>query len=502
MPLVRLASGDNDSNAFVNQLGSKGLLLGPNSTLAVRSFSVNPAERIGIVAGVNNTFVLKLDKSAAESFTVTIPPGEYNTLQELAPVLARAMNDACVMQEFTDSTSGDPVALGSSCAVRLKRHGTKPIGFRLSVYGPVPATVVSWGGTGNPGLHKVVLTGTTGSGIERADNTKEGFDGSYAVGDPLSRGAGEFQCQISGAKKGTAYIYRGYCGLTTVAPTKPSPQRAGRRLMFGAWIQHGQNIILNYPGVAAVDTGKRTTRQTAVLFRRAGDKMYFYYKDDGSSTTELWKDLAAPYTAGGLPDVLHPVLALADASQFVRIRYMQDISSQALPLMSEGETSAPPDRLTAVVTHDNDDGTQTELGAVNCNTVKEFTWGFAGPTLGFTSGTTDSDASRLITVESQRTPLGQDEHPALSVHCPSLPVHSINGVLARVDHCICDAPKTELVAVGGDNKLVWHEQFPLRLPIGYASPTRVSELRIEIRDSDGNLAALRGRSTICLLIDE
>ena len=501
MPLVRLASGDNDSNAFVNQLGSKGLLLGASSKLTVLNFSVNPAERLGIVTGSNDTFTWKLDERAATSFTVTIPAGEYNTLAELVPVLTRAMNDSCQIQAFRDSSSKNDIMCGSAAEVRVLRQAHKPTGFRISVFGPIPPSDPNWG-AGDAGLHQMVAP--TGPSVTRADKSVTGYDGSYAVCEPLARGAGEFAAQISGVKpgKGTTYIFDGYLGLAADVPARPNPLNAAEQLLFGARLRHGRNIRVNWPGEGGYNTGKPATRQTAILFRRAGDTMYFYYKDNGQSATEQWKDLAPAYTAGNLPDVLHPVLALADAANFVGISFMPDITSVPLPALQEEERSVAPLSQPTVVRQELEDGSNVILGAVNTSTVKLFTWGNAGATLGFTSTTTRSDASQLVTVHSERTALGSDEHPALSVHCPSLPVHSINGTLSRVDHCIVDAPKTELIAVGGDNKLVWQPAFPVVLPIGYASPTRVSELRIEIRDSDGNLAALRGRSTICLLVDE
>lgn len=188
MLITLKSNSDADATQFQNHF-PEGIIIEPNSEIALVSSSYDIGHTIAIKEGVNDTFIVNVDPLQANVNTVTLAAGTY-TLPTLCTEILRATNASAAYSEvFTASVfpaAGRVVTEDHADAAKVKFE------FTYSPVGGITSNFSTTEGPTNLGFHSFV-SGEVAGGVNLAQGDtkrghyyKNGATNAYAAGKVVS----------------------------------------------------------------------------------------------------------------------------------------------------------------------------------------------------------------------------------------------------------------------------------------------------------------------------
>ena len=355
-----------------------------------------------------------------------------------------------------------------------------------------------------------------GTGITQTLNTlKRVLTTTWSLGyafssQAFSRGRGYYDATLTELAGFPGSVGSVAVGLAINAPEDPTSSDPPVTWMaIGIRVEGGTSggtargfIIQNYksPGVElAIDPASWIPRvDDLIQFERA----------DGTLSINIYRagNLIAIFlteSTADIPsyDVLHPAAAIQTANAELKsLEFIPDgatLSADLGATVGMRDTSIAPMLLgfSGTVSSSNPGYGEQNLGARSAATYIST---FDPMTLKFILGIWELQkkpkAHTSLWESSKSLILGEDA-TGLEVHIANLPIRSKSGRTGLNTHCIAVVPRLQRI---GANRLSFTPGYRQPVELRYAEPTQVSDLILEVRNSEGNLARLTGTSCVAI----
>jgi hypothetical protein len=144
--------------------------------------------------------------------------------------------------------------------------------------------------------------------------------------------------------------------------------------------------------------------------------------------------------------------------------------------------------------HDDGLGTIKRDGG---GSIMSFDPGALAETLGFSGPPANSGVTRTWSFENDIAIDPRAEHPALIVSLPQLQLRSRSGVTGQTGSILAVLPRMSMAENG---TLVYEPRISIPVGVSFARETPVNTITVEIRQSDGTPASLRGVSVVTIWV--
>jgi len=458
-----VAPSSAESNFWTTRL-SRPVRMGPKSSVHCKSATMVLKNVTEIETGVNDTFVVQLVSGDLNSqVLVIVPAGEYASSADLAAAIQNAFNNQIPGLQIVGDT-GQPENVYASCMCSFNAPA-----FIFTVLGPQqpqpfpddPLSEFSTTAQWTPGQ-------PVGTSIQRTAPGAADWYGWVRVLTAGSAGSSQLSCQVDpAAPAGWAGMlgYRAPTGADT-DPTEPNTTTVAIVMTLGAppeILVNGQVVAPNgaVGGVVAAGDVFR-------IFRLAGN--IGFVRVVGANEVLM-------HNAGAID--LRAQLAFGSifaGGVLAGLRWTPGIRPVQGPALNQ-------------------------LGAVNPNSVKSIVFGALGEATGFVPQKTYTAAAGATAVFTSDTPiLLQNTYPSVQILVRNLPLLAWDGNTGRPAPIVASVPKVALMQLQDGQQLLYTDPAPTPIACRFADEQSITELVLELQDTDGDRVETTGRTQIVLVI--